>query len=159
MQDDVLEDNAGQRHGLELPGRARFRQPHDGRADPVPEPVGMHIAVGLERAHAVVLEGRVPDDRAAVLDEPGVALGVGQRPPVVGHVFLRPVTRADEPAVEGLAQGDDRREVLRPRRADCRGHTAVGASAASTASMSAGTAMVATVGTTASMVFRPSPVM
>ena len=59
-----------------------------------------------------------------------------------------------------LADGHDGSEVRALRRADGERHvSAAGASAASTASTSAGTSIVATAGTTASIVFKPSPVM
>ena len=160
VQDGVLHDDARQRHDLELLGGAPLGEFDDQRSDAVPEPLRVNVAVCLEAPLGVVLERRVAHDCAVLLDQPGVALRVGQLAPVVGHVFLGPVAGAREGRIERLAHDDDGREVVRPGWSNS-GHqvTASGASAASTASMSAGTSIVATDGTTASMVFRPSPVM
>ena len=160
VQHGVLDDDTRQGEGLQALLGPRLREPYERRADTPPEPVGVHVSIGEEGALAVVLDCRIADDPARILDDPGVALRVGERPPVVRHVLLRPVAGARERAVEGLADGHDGSEVRALRRADGERHvSAAGASAASTASTSAGTSIVATAGTTASIVFKPSPVM
>ena len=160
VQNRVLDNDPGLLHCLQLLGRTTLGEPDDQRPDALPEPVRVDVAVGLEAPVTVVLEGGVADHGCAVLDDPGVALRVGERAPVVRHVLLGPVARAGERKVERLTQSDDCREVLAPRRANRRRHvTAAGSSAAATASTSAGTSIVATAGTTASIVFSPSPVM
>jgi hypothetical protein len=72
------------------------------------------VAVRLEAPLGVVLERRIADDGAVLLDQPGVALRVGQLAPVVGHVLLGPVAGAREGPVERLPHDDDGREVRRP---------------------------------------------